>query len=465
MKASFRKILRYAIAFLLLAVPALAWETDTHYGLTKWLAVRAGFTLQEAETIALGTLEPDEGSLYPAPRAVISYACEGRDVLASRFVQEHHFPSYGPIPSEASKRVVVPGLTDDAANLWARKEIAAVVGGVSPEWALRTFGNSLHPLEDSWAHQGEPDMPMHPCSKQLAWGHPKDRGGWRKHDADLTYRHEGDTLATAKKTYELMLAYRKARGMSVSAAPPWTSLEPAVKDFADAKTKEEKRKWFKSDPGVPFSSYSKQNFLEHISLPEKESFFHFSGVTQPQGEFALVSQRFSSRQMCVEDFVKEFLIIWIEKREFQGALQFMDTEAVSASLRGKEVPSQLANIEAATLVETMLASWLVADHGAVNLLGHGQLEPGFQTLMRARSDRENFAPIPYAPISEVLRTPGGIWPFTVSRLPLPRDARKDLSEIYGVMFQFAHTPEDVIQLIVEKRADGWVVAQFDWLAM
>lgn len=465
MRRSVHNIVSCASVCLLLAVPALAWESDTHYGLTKWLAVKAGFNLPEAEAIALGTLEPDEGSLYPAPRAVISYACFGRDALASRFVQEHHFSSYGPVPSDPSQRVVVPGLTDNAANLWARKEIAAVVGGVPPEWSLRTFGNSLHPLQDSWAHQGEPDMPPPPCSKQLAWGHPKNRGGWRKHDADLTYLHEADTLATAKKTYELMLAYRKARGLSVSAAPSWTSLEPAVKAFADAKTKEEKRRWFESDPGVPFSSYSKQDFLEYINLPEKKSFFDLSGVTPPHAAFALVSQRVSSRQMCVEDFVKEFLIVWIEKRDFQAALQFINTEAVAASLRGNEVPPQLANIDAATLVKTMLGSWLVADHGVVNLYGHGQLEPGFKILMRAASDRENFSQIPYAPISEVLRTPGEASPFTVSRLPLPKDSPKELSEVYGVIFQFAHTPDDVIQLIVEKRADDWVVTQFDWVAM
>jgi hypothetical protein len=33
------------------------------------------------------------------------------------------------------------------------------------------------------------------------------------------------------------------------------------------------------------------------------------------------------------------------------------------------------------------------------------------------------------------------------------------------MLQFAHAPKHVIQLIVEKRADGWVLAQFAWVAM
>src|SRR5882724_5950189 len=413
MRTNFRKTLGCAVASLLLAIPAVSWETDTHYGLTKWLAVKAGFSLQEAEIIGLGTLEPDEGSLYPAPRAVISYACESRDVLASRFVQEHHFPSYGPIPSAASQRSVTPGLMDNAANLWARKEIAAVVGGVSPEWSLRTFGNSLHPLEDSWAHQGEPDMPWPPCSKQLAWGHPKNRGGWRKHHADLTYRHEADTLATAKKTYELMLAYRKARGMSLSGSTPWVQLEPMVKTFADAKTKQEKRKWFDNDPGVPFSSYTKKDFLDHINLPKDGSLFHLTRLKQPKGQFQLASLRMAPFQMCVEDFVEQFLIVWIEKRDFQGARQFMDTGAIAASLRGNDVPSQLANVEAATQVETMLASWLVADHGVVNYFGHGLLENGFQVLVRARSDQENFAFIPYAPLSEVLSMQGMGWPFSV----------------------------------------------------
>ena len=37
----------------------LAWEEDLHYGLTKWLAYKAGFSLADAETIALGTIEID----------------------------------------------------------------------------------------------------------------------------------------------------------------------------------------------------------------------------------------------------------------------------------------------------------------------------------------------------------------------------------------------------------------------
>ena len=31
----------------------LAWEEDLHYGLTKWIAYKVGFSLADAETIAL----------------------------------------------------------------------------------------------------------------------------------------------------------------------------------------------------------------------------------------------------------------------------------------------------------------------------------------------------------------------------------------------------------------------------
>jgi hypothetical protein len=54
----------------------------------------------------------------------------------------------------------------------------------------------------------------------------------------------------------------------------------------------------------------------------------------------------------------------------------------------------------------------------------------------------------------------------VSRLPVPGgDLKRESREVYGVVFQFAHAPDDAIELIVEKRQGSWVVAQFDWLAL
>jgi hypothetical protein len=38
---------------------ASAWEADVHFGLTKWLAIQAGFDRSEAETIAYGNQQVD----------------------------------------------------------------------------------------------------------------------------------------------------------------------------------------------------------------------------------------------------------------------------------------------------------------------------------------------------------------------------------------------------------------------
>jgi len=82
----------------------MAWEMDVHYGLTKWLAFQAGFSLADAEVIARGTEAPDEGKLYPAPSAVFKAACLGnKDKDISMLVQEYHFPSDGPIPGAPPK--------------------------------------------------------------------------------------------------------------------------------------------------------------------------------------------------------------------------------------------------------------------------------------------------------------------------------------------------------------------------
>ena len=34
--------------------PSMAWESDVHYGLTRWLAIQAGFSPEQAKWIADG---------------------------------------------------------------------------------------------------------------------------------------------------------------------------------------------------------------------------------------------------------------------------------------------------------------------------------------------------------------------------------------------------------------------------
>jgi len=129
---------------------------------------------------------------------------------------------------------------------------------------LSRFGDALHPLQDSWSHQGAPDIPP-TCDKQLAWGHPAKRGGWYSHIADLTYLSPMETNAAAKATYDIMKVFldnhqKWARKGSRSS---WDDLLPDLREFTRAATKNEKRLWFTAH----HSEQRDLSFLDRISLP------------------------------------------------------------------------------------------------------------------------------------------------------------------------------------------------------
>src|SRR6267143_5640684 len=224
-----RRLVAVAILISLVPWPAFGWQEDLHYGLSKWLAYKAGFSLNDAETIAIGVQSRDDGPLYPAVSTVIFRTCVRRDVDYSRLVQTFHFPSFGNVPGAPPQRAVAPGLTDNAATELVWKEIKNSIADQPPAIALRNLGISLHPLEDSWSHQGIPDIaPV--CPENLAWGHPTDRGGYLSTKADHTYLHVEDAVATARRTYELLEEFLKTHPTLKSHGEArWAGLEPAVR--------------------------------------------------------------------------------------------------------------------------------------------------------------------------------------------------------------------------------------------
>jgi len=241
-----------------------SWESDMHYGLTKWLAVKAGFKLDDAEIIAAGAESSDRSSALKASVIVPINICCGKSAEASRHVQHHHFPSDGYVPSPRYSRKVIPGheYKKNSGNRWVRQEIAVpVITGIngSHNTNLNRFGQSLHPLGDSWSHQGVPDMPPcpNPCPENLVWSHSEERGGWASHDADLTHKYENDSVETAKAIYYYMEQYLiKNPNYGQPELNPWESLEPQVRKFAKMQTALEKRDWFDSHNDVPLSSYN-----------------------------------------------------------------------------------------------------------------------------------------------------------------------------------------------------------------
>jgi hypothetical protein len=439
---------------LCVSTSLLAWEMDLHYGLTKWLAFQAGFNLDDAEIIARGTQDPDEGKLYPAPSAVFAAACLGRrDEDRVRLVQTYHFPSYGPIPGLPSARSVEPGSSENAATALVEKEIQTVLPSQPRERTLEQLGVALHPLEDSWSHQGEPDIPLS-CSQQLAYGHPAKRGGWLKHDADLTYLHQvPDTIETAHRTYDKLVAFLANHPkLRDHQATPWNKLEPQVTDFAKAGSKREKLAWFQNQKDVPLSSYvTHPNFLQSINLPDsprdKSSLLGAQAVdvSYPQGPRDEIHAPTN-----VEEFVDEFLTVWIVKRIPQLALKFMNPNFVA-----KPFSVNPGSGSSEDITRSILDMWLVRDHGMVNLLGHG-------TELSA-STWQQFEKLPQIEGGSLQSAIVGIGdrPYEIFPLSEKKDFRE--SDAYAVVFQFRHAPRDAVALIlVRDQKNNWSVNGLLW---
>ncbi len=461
-----------ALTSLIVALPLVSWETDLHCGLTKWLAVKAGFSLADTEKVALAAQSPDEGVLYPAPYAVPLYTCAQADILASRFVQEHHFPSYGPVPAMPAQRAVTHGMSDNGANVWTRKEIGAGFGDLPRERALRSFGASLHPFEDSWSHQGEPGIPSWPCKELLSWGHPDTRGGWWRHDADITALHVPDTVATAERVYAAMVAYLDARpAWRARPAVDWALLEPEVRAFAAAKTKKEKRHWFSSHPEVPLSSCGYRDFVDSISIPSGEALFGFhSSPPLAVVEKASFREQEIPLASCVEDFAKSFLERWIVEQDIEGLTRSVDVELFSRHLgEGKQSKDgqKIRRVDTRAWVHTVFRMWLLGDHGLVNQLGHGiplEGEEGFEGLQKLTTDVRLYRQ--YEVLERAIRAPVSGAPFLIQLLPPDESAvpKRFPAARYAVTFQLQHAPHDTIMLLVEERNGQWFVVGMDRLA-
>lgn len=457
-----------AVCIILFTVEyASAWEPDVHYGLTKWLAFEAGFSLEDAEAIAAGAEEPDEGKLYPAPTAVIKAACLGRDSDVVRLVQKYHFPSYGAMPGAPGGRVVTPGLSTGAATDLIDTEIQTNLPSRPKPLTLERLGVALHPLEDSWAHQGVPDSPMPwVCSSDFSFGHPQARGGWRSHNADLTYLHPiPDTIQTAQHTYlKLEEFLQRHPALRAHPAASWKPLQGEVQRFAAASTKDEKRAWFSSQTLVPLSSYTTYpDFLARISLPRSAKL----NVAQPNdrppafARFQMVEYQ-SQVPSNVREFIDGFLNKWIVDRNLDGVLSEVNPEELARpfieSTEGRGVNSY-------TLTRDLLAMCLVADHGLVSSLGHG-LNQRPETriplekfpMIQAKTLR---SAISYQP--EPSRERAEPAPYGVFSVKIADPRMRGSGEAYAVLFQFRHAPRDAIVLLVTQNPNHqWRVSQMMW---
>ena len=257
------------LTFTILALgarPARAYEDDVHYGLPKCLGLKIGFLLNDAEGIAYGDKYVDGGAL-DAVRLTFYSACIGRDPAGSDTVLKHHFPSGATVPSPPAAREV--RANSSAARIMSDRVMASPQRGF-PSRDLRDFGAGLHALQDSFSHEGVPDVPgllLFSCANEYAWGHPAANGGWNRHDPDLTYlpNNRAKAIDMARVTYDQLCEYRK-RVQAATCSAPWKDLQAGVERFVQASTKADKWAWFRSDEKL--RGEFKCESLEGINLPD-----------------------------------------------------------------------------------------------------------------------------------------------------------------------------------------------------
>jgi len=345
----------------LLLVPgsAAAFERDVHFGLTKWLTLQAGYTQQQAEALATGTQRVDSGDMQFI-ESVATYACIGKDEESAAATARHHYPSAGRVPGPPERRTVIAG--SDAA-----RQMAITVTKVSPKQAgfmLYKLGEGIHALQDSWSHQGVPEAPRMlegaiACDPALAFGHPRSRGGWNSHKADLTHAWPADTLAMASATYELLLQY-PVIGDEKRSPKQWTQVGPLLDGFIRASTKSQKKKWF-VEQGI-----SDVSFLEAISLPDGTEPIDAKWEAHKLPPLSTIKSTQHHVEAELLEFFNQFFLKWVSTDDFDAlAREFGAVPNKSA----KPVAVSPAAMDPAELAARFRA-WRIRDHGRVAEITH-----------------------------------------------------------------------------------------------
>jgi hypothetical protein len=370
-------VVRIAIALGIVAVLSTrnlqGWEEDLHYLLTFWLADHAGFSRADANTIAEGARRYDESTFFSAIGGVF-WAVLTNDYGAAESVRDRHFASDGPLPSPPQRRAVRPNSPS------ARRAAEAAL--LQQGDRLLELGEALHSLQDSWSHQGVPDVPFG-VNEQYAFGHPRERGGWLSHSADKTHLHLEDAVATARATYDVMLKYLDTRPRKREhAADPWTKLEGSVREFAGAKNRGEKDRW--ASRHIPEDARAALVPLDGLGRPS------LLGPGEPA--FAAIGLRYIDVACngCsgagglpmmpegLEQTAKSFFDTWVARHDVAGARQFFDLPSIKSLMGSSNIQSDVEVIE---WIDRFLTIQLMLDHERIDALGHGDpRSPGYREL-------------------------------------------------------------------------------------
>lgn len=429
-----RRHVLLAACLLLGAASAHAFEADVHFGLTKWLALKAGFTEPQADSVATGNQRVDAG-IMDSVELVLEYACLGKHADASRVAQLYHFAGNAKAPALPAQRAIVAG------GAPARKvldETMAQARQGKADVLLLRLGQALNVFQDSWSYQGTPDVPDFAdpalaCDATLAWAAPAERGGWNSHKPDHTHAWSADTLAMAEATYGALVQYPVVGGAARKPAD-WATLKPLVANFARAISKSDKAHWFRSQGLTDIS------FLGGISLPDGRD----AAPPMWEGRRLPPLTREGSPQYDIAT----------------DALEFYNT-LFRRWLGGKQPDATLGQLLAPSANRELLARlklWRLQDHGAVAELAHAST---FTAAQRRALERLTARPGAYArqeklsqaffPLLMQGPVASPLLPYVIH--PLPATAGNTARAI--AVAKLRHAPYDEIGVIAEKQAGGW----------
>lgn len=428
-----------ALAATLSASPVSAWEGDVHYGLTLWLAKAAGFQEREARVIATGNHRVDAGDMQFIDPLFL-YAClSDTEGESGKRAGGDHYPSAGAYPGAPATRTVQAGGAPARQALDAALKTAPQQAG----FMLQKLGEALHPFQDSWAHQGTPDAPSQAdlgfaCDPAKAWAHPKERGGWTAHKADLTAAWPNDTLAMAQATYDALTRYPDVAGAKRT-PKSWDTVRAALDGFVKATTKAAKAKWFRAQ------GFDDVSFLEGATL--KDGGAAFVDIW-PGRRFPPVPTH-QTRQHHVDakalDFFHAFFADWVAATDFTAVA----TKHAAPALRAE--------------IASRLKLWRLRDHGRVADLAHtpkALTPPQRATIDAAAKEKDALAtfPDPMGAYFPILPRTGSnevspLLPFYVK--VLPDGAGKPPRAV--AMVKFRQAPYDLIAVLAEKSGEAWRV--------
>jgi hypothetical protein len=327
---------------------------------------------------------------------------------------------------------------------------------------LHKLGESLHPLQDSWAHQGVPTVPAtgyFDCDPTRAYAHPAERGGWNSHKADLTRHWPDDTLAMAKATYETLLRFPKVD--SVERKPqPWSAVAPKIAGFGKATTKVEKKAWFAAQgiAGV--------TFLYGISLPDGGQAF-----LEPWAQHRLPpltrsesTQRPTAPELL--DFYNKLFADWFATQNLD---ELVSRHGAPDATRGAKSNAADGRIMSRAELAARLRLWRFRDHGRVSELAHAQGPlTAAQVAEVNRIGKDPKAYAQYGAFTDAFfpMMPKGadvqpLFPFLIETVPVASGVRPRAV----AMTKLRHAPYDTVALVAEKFDDHWrlvaVVATVD----